>query len=57
MLYNGDEATVKRVRYKVGEYIELVPSNPEYKTRRIQGEDLNECRILGEVVKLMRDVM
>ena len=57
VLYNGDEATVKRVRYKVGEYIELVPSNPEYKTRRIQGEDLNECRILGEVVKLMRDVM
>ena len=56
VLYNGDEATVKKVNYVSGEnWLELVPANPEYPTKRIEGADLELCRILGLVVKLIRD--
>ena len=57
VLYNGDEATVKKVNYVSGEnWLELVPANPEYPTKRIEGADLELCRILGLVVKLIRDL-
>lgn len=57
VLYNGDEATVKKVNYVSGEnWLELVPANPEYPTKRIEGADLEICRILGLVVKLIRDL-
>ena len=55
VLYNGEEATVKRVRYKYGEdWLELIPQNPEYPPKRIEGPDLEECRVLGRVLKLIR---
>lgn len=55
VIYNGDEATVKRVEYKEGEdWIDLIPANPEYKTKRISGSDLQQCRIIGEVKMLLR---
>lgn len=57
VLYNGDEATVKKVRYEQGQdWLELIPINPEYRTKRIEGMDLELCRILGLVVKLIRDM-
>ena len=57
VLYNGDEATVKKVNYVQGEnWLELIPANPEYPTKRIEGADLEQCRILGLVVKLIRDL-
>lgn len=57
VIYNGDEATIKKVSYEQGEsWVELVPINPEYKTRRIAGEGLDELRVLGEVIKLSRDL-
>lgn len=57
ILYNGDEATVKKVHYVQGEdWLELIPANPEYPTKRIEGADLEQCRILGLVVKLIRDL-
>ena len=56
MLYNGDEASVKKVNYVFGEdWMELIPINPEYKTKRIEGSDLEQCRVLGKVVKLIRE--
>ena len=54
VLYNGDEATLKKVQYGDG-YIDLVPINPEYQTRRIAGNDLTKCRILGRAASLLRD--
>ena len=55
VLYNGEDATVKRVRYVYGEdWLELVPQNPEYQTKRIEGPDLEECRVIGKVLKLIR---
>ena len=57
ILYNGDEATIKRVNYVPGEdWLELIPSNPEYTTKRIEGTDLEQCRVIGKVVKLIRDL-
>ena len=57
VLYNGDEATVKKVNYVQGEdWLELIPFNPEYPTKRIEGVDLEQCRVLGLVVKLIRDL-
>lgn len=56
ILYNGEEATVKKVRYRSGEdWLEMVPANPEYKPRRIEGSDLEICKVFGKVVKLIRD--
>lgn len=57
MLYDSEVATLKKVRYKKGEdWVELIPRNPEYQTKRIENWDLNECRVLGEVRRLIRDI-
>lgn len=55
LVYNGDEATVKRVKYVYGEdWFELIPQNPEYMTKRVEGENLEECHIIGKVIAMMR---
>ena len=57
MLLGGGEATVKRIEYKTGEdWIDLVPINPEFKPRRIEGVDLEQCRGVGRVIKVIRTV-
>ena len=57
MLLGGGEATVKRIDYKTGEdWIDLVPINPEFKPRRIEGVDLEQCRVVGRVIKVIRTV-
>lgn len=57
MLLGGGEATVKRIEYKTGEdWIDLVPINPEFKPRRIEGVDLEQCRVVGRVIKVIRTV-
>ena len=56
VVYNGEDATVKIVRYENGcDWMDLVPANPEYMTRRIQGADLQECHVVGKVIGLIRD--
>ncbi len=57
IVYNSDEATLKRVRYVSGEdWLELVPANPEYQTKRIEGPELELCRVYGKVLSLIRDI-
>lgn len=52
--YNGDEATIKKVRYVPGEdWLELIPRNPEYETKRIEGSDLEDCHVIGKVLCLI----
>lgn len=56
ILYDGECATVKKVHYINGQdWLELIPINPEYTVKRIEGTDLEQCRILGKVIKLIRD--
>ena len=57
MLLGGDEATVKRIEYKPGEdWIDLIPINPDFKPRHIEGVDLEQCRVVGRVIKVIRTV-
>ena len=54
VLYNGDCATLKQVDYEHDcDWVKLIPRNPEYETKTISGEDLEECRILGKVISLV----
>ena len=57
VLYDSEEATVKTVRYVPGEdWMELIPANPEYAPKRIEGADLERVQILGRVRTLIRDM-
>ena len=56
VLYNGDEATLNRVRY-TPQWLEMIPVNPEYPVRRIEGHELEYCRILGKAVSLSRSLL
>jgi repressor LexA len=57
VIYDSECATVKKVNYVHGEnWLELIPINPEYPTKRIEGADLEQCRVLGKVIKLIRDL-
>lgn len=53
VLYNGDEATLKRVRY-APQWLEMIPSNPDFPIKRLEGYELEHCRILGKAVSLSR---
>ena len=56
VVYNGEEATIKTVRYVYGEdWMELIPANPEFKPKRVEGRDLKQCHVVGKVIKLLRD--
>lgn len=47
VLYDGDYATVKWVRYVEGEdWVDLVPNNPQYAPVRIEGADSEQRRLL-----------
>lgn len=55
VIYDTDYATVKRVIYKKGEdFLELHSLNPNFPPVRIEGSDLDRCRVIGEVVRLIR---
>lgn len=57
IVFGNDEATLKRIDYQPGEdWIDLVPVNPEYTTRRLSGADLEQCRVVGRVIKVIRTV-
>lgn len=56
VIYDGDEATLKRVYHIPSGGIELIPYNPEYPTKRITGPDAKQVYIFGKVLKLIRDV-
>lgn len=52
-----DEATLKRVYYdQESGVIQLFAENPNYKTMRFAGEELDHIRILGKAVALQTDI-
>lgn len=58
VFYNGGKATEKRVEYVQGcDYVDLIPINPNYLPRRIRGLNLQTCRVVGKVIKFLRDVI
>lgn len=57
ILYNGDNATLKKVEYVEGEdWMKLIPINPAYQPTTIEGSDLEQCRVLGVPRVLIRDI-
>lgn len=57
IVFGNDDATLKRIDYQPDEdWIDLVPVNPEYTTKRLSGADLEQCRIVGRVIKVIRTV-
>lgn len=53
--YGDDEMTIKRINYVDGEdWLKLVPLNPAYPPRRIEGVDLESCHIIGIPQVLIR---
>lgn len=52
-----DEATLKRVQYNAeANELLLFAENPQYKTMRFSGEELNHIRILGRAVAFQSDI-
>lgn len=52
-----DEATLKRVYYdREAGVLQLFAENPQYKTMRFTGDDLNRIRILGKAVAFQSDI-
>lgn len=57
VLYNGEYGTLKKVEYVQGEdWMQLVPINPSHPPVRIEGIDLEQCRILGIPKLLIREI-
>ncbi|MBQ2968712.1 MAG: helix-turn-helix domain-containing protein [Clostridia bacterium] len=57
VIYEDDTATLKKVEYVPGEdWMEMIPLNPEFKPKRIEGEALEHCRILGIPKLLIREI-
>lgn len=57
ILYDGDMATLKKVEYVQGEdWMKLIPINPEYQPKTIEGADLELCRVLGIPKLLIREI-
>lgn len=55
--YDDEDLTIKQVKYITGQnWFDLIPFNPEYMTRHIEGdEELSKFRVIGRVFKLIRD--
>lgn len=57
VIYDSENATLKKIKYyRDKNYMELIPLNREYAPKRIENTDLNQCRILGQVRRLIRVV-
>ncbi len=57
VLYEGENATLKKVEYVDGEdWMRMVPVNPQYKPKIIEGAALEECRILGVPRLVIREI-
>ncbi len=56
VIYNDECATLKKIEYVNGEdWIKLIPINPEYMPRTIEGEEVEHCRVLGVPKLLIRE--
>lgn len=55
--YGGENATLKKVEYVKGEdWMKLLPLNPAYPPKLIEGVDLEQCEVLGIPRLLIREI-
>lgn len=56
VMYEGECATLKKIEYVKGEdWMRLIPLNPNYIPKTIEGVDLENCRVLGIPFVLIRE--
>jgi repressor LexA len=56
VMYEGECATLKKVEYVPGEdWMRLIPLNPNYIPKTIEGVELENCRVLGIPFVLIRE--
>ena len=55
LVQDGETATIKKVEYGSG-WIRLVPINPVYAPRTIRGQDLEQVRIIGIPMVMVRQL-
>lgn len=52
-----DYATLKKVEYVNGEdWLRMVPINPQYPPKRVEGVELEQCKVLGIPKLLIREI-
>ena len=57
ILYDDEYASLKKVEYKMGEdWLRMVPINPTHPIKKVEGEALEHCRILGIPKMLIREI-
>lgn len=57
VIYDDDYATLKKVEYKYGEdWLKLIPINPSFPPKRVEGEELEHCRVIGVPRLLIREI-
>lgn len=57
ILYNDESVTLKRIEYIPGEnWLNMVPINPEYAPKHIEGEALEHCTVIGIPKLLIREI-
>lgn len=57
VMLHGEEGTIKKVEYKEGEaWYKLIPINPQYEPKRIEGPEVNTCRIIGIPKLIVREI-
>ena len=57
VMLHGEEGTIKKVEYKEGEaWYKLIPINPQYEPKLIEGPEVNTCRIIGIPKLIVREI-
>ena len=57
IIYDGECATLKKVEYVMGEdWMKLIPINPNYPPKTIEGVDLETCKVLGIPKLVIREI-
>ncbi len=57
VLYDGELATLKKVEFVKGEdWMKLIAINPNFPPRKIEGAELERCKIMGIPKLLIRDI-
>lgn len=57
VMLHGEEGTIKKVEYKEGEnWYKLIPINPQYAPKFIEGPEVDTCRIIGIPKLIVRKV-
>ncbi|MDE6124702.1 MAG: XRE family transcriptional regulator [Eubacterium sp.] len=52
-----DYATLKKVEYVMGEdWLRMVPINPQYPPKKVEGSELEQCKVLGIPKLLIREI-